>query len=95
MDFEEVLNELSVLKKFHTADKNKDKTIFYRGEDNLNGFLNVTRFDGVVDTFELRLISLMSLSKWEGLLIHYDSLDGRKLYPYRYNSIRDISVDLR
>ena len=93
MDFDEICEVFSVFKKLHTANQGNDKTIFYKDVGNMNGVMSITNFDGSVDSFKLSLISHMSLSKWDGLLIQYDSLDGRRLYPYRYNVIKEIVVE--
>ena len=94
MDFEEIVEIFGVFKKLHTANEGNDKTIFYKDINNMNGTMVITNFDSSYDIFKLNLISHMSLSKWDGLLIQYDSLDGRKMYPYRYKNIRDIVVEL-
>lgn len=95
MEFKDVVKELGVLKKLHTANQGKNKTIFIKGTDNPNGKLVITRFDGETETYDLHLINLLSLNNWDGLLIHYDSLEGRKLYPYKFKHIREIRVDFR
>lgn len=95
MNFDEITELFEVFKKLHTANQGKDKTIFYKDVSNMNGVMSITNFDGSVDNFKLNLISHMSLSKWDGLLIQYDSLDGRKMYPYKYDIIRDINIDLK
>ena len=95
MDFKEVSEVFTVFKKLHTANQGDDKTVFYRDVKNMNGVMSIVLTDESVDEFKLNLISHMSLSKYDGLLIQYDSLDGRKLYPYRYNVISDIVVDLK
>ena len=95
MNFDEITELFEVFKKLHTANQGNDKTIFYKGVGNMNGVMSITNFDGSVDNFKLSLISHMSLSKWDGLLIQYDSLDGRKMYPYKYDIIRDINIDLK
>lgn len=94
MNFDEVVEIFGVFKKLHTSNVNKDKTIFYRDVKNMNGKMSIKLFDDKVDVFKLDLISHMSLSSWDGLLIQYDSLDGRKLYPYRLNNVKDIIIDL-
>ena len=95
MNFKEVSDELSVLRKFHTCN-GKDKTVFYRGLDNVDGELRVKTFlNSEFDVFELKNISLLSLSRNDGLLIHYDTFDGRKLYPYRFMNIESVNVSLR
>lgn len=94
MNFDEITELFEVFKKLHTANQGNDKTIFYKDVSNMNGVMSITNFDGSVDNFKLSLISHMSLSKWDGLLIQYDSLDGRKMYPYRYDNIREITVEL-
>lgn len=90
MDYDKLIEELKVLKKFHTADKGKEETVFYRGKDNPNGVLKVND-----DVFNLENINLLSLSRKYGVLIHYDTPKGRKLYPYEHNNIYDVSVRLR
>ena len=95
MDFKEISEKFEVYKKLHTANQGDDKTIFYKEVSKMNGTMSITKFDDTVDVFKLSLISHMSLSKWDGLLIQYDSLDGRKLYPYRYNIIKEINIELK
>lgn len=95
MNFNEITKLFEVFKKLHTANQGNDKTIFYKDVSNMNGVMSITNFDGSVDNFKLSLISHMSLSKWDGLLIQYDSLDGRKMYPYKYDIIREINIDLK
>ena len=95
MDFDSIVEIFEVFKKLHTANQGKDKTIFYRDVNNMHGMMVITKFDGSMDVFKLELISHMSLNNFDGLLIQYDSLDGRKLYPYRYLNIKDIEVDLK
>lgn len=92
MEFDELVEIFSVFKKLHTSNVPNDKTIFYRDVKSMNGVMNITNFDGSVDSFKLSLISHMSLSSWDGLLIQYDSLDGRKMYPYRLMNVRDVGV---
>lgn len=92
MEFEELVEIFSVFKKLHTSTVDKDKTIFYRDMNTRKGVMSITNFDGVVDNFKLELISHMSLSSWDGLLIQYDSLDGRKMYPYRLMNVREVGV---
>lgn len=94
MDFDDVCDVFVVFKKLHTANQGNDKTIFYKDVGSMNGVMCITGFDGSVDEFDLSLISHMSLSKWDGLLIQYDSLDGRKLFPFKYRNIKEISVNL-
>ena len=93
MEFEELVETFGVLRKLHTSTVGKDKTIFYRDLNTRKGVMSITNFDGQVDNFKLELISHMSLSSWDGLLIQYDSLDGRKMYPYRLMNIRDVVVE--
>lgn len=95
MEFEEVEEIFEVFKKLHTANQGNDKTIFYKDVKSMHGTMVITKFDETYDIFKLELVSHMSLSKWDGLLIQYDSLDGRKMYPYRYNSIKGITVELK
>ena len=92
MEFEELVEVFSVFKKLHTSVVDKDKTIFYRDLNARKGVMSITNFDGTVDNFKLELISHMSLSSWDGLLVQYDSLDGRKMYPYRLRNIREVGV---
>ena len=92
MEFEELVESFSVFRKLHTSEVGRDKTIFYRDLNNRRGVMNITNFDGVVDSFKLELISHMSLSSWDGLLIQYDSLDGRKMYPYRLMNVRGVEI---
>ena len=94
MDFKEVSSELEVLRKFHTSN-GKDKVVFYRGVDNNDGELVVKTYTGVDDFFNLRSISLLSLSRVDGLLIHYDTPSGRKLYPYRFGNLERVTVSLK
>ena len=94
MDFDELCEIFSVFKKLHTANDGNDKTIFYKDINSMNGTMVITNFDNSYDIFKLSLISHMSLSKWDGLLIQYDSLDGKKMYPYKYKNITDIVVEL-
>lgn len=94
MEFNEVTEIFEVFKKLHTANQGKDKTIFYRDVKNMHGTMTITNFDESKDTFKLELISHMSLNNYDGLLIQYDSLDGRKMYPYRYINIKDIDIKL-
>ena len=94
MEFDEICDIFSVFKKLHTANQSKDKTIFYKNVNSMNGIMKVTKFDDAVDMFKLELISHMSLNNYDGLLIQYDSLDGRKMYPYRFNTIQDIKIEL-
>ena len=92
MEFDEVVEIFGVFKKLHTSNMPNDKTIFYRDVKNMHGVMSITNFDGSMDNFKLSLISHMSLSSWDGLLIQYDSLDGRKMYPYRLMNVRNIDV---
>lgn len=93
MEFEELVETFGVLRKLHTSTVNNDKTIFYRDLNTRKGVMSITKFDGEVDYFKLELISHMSLSSWDGLLIQYDSLDGRKMYPYRLRNVRDVVIE--
>lgn len=94
MDFDDICEVFSVFKKLHTANQGKDKTIFYKDVKNLNGVMTIAKFGDTYDIFKLNLISHMSLNNYDGLLIQYDSLDGRKLYPYRLMNIKEIIVEL-
>ena len=94
MEFNDIIELFSVFKKLYTSKLDNDKTIFYRDVNNVHGKMRITRFDGGVDVFKLELVSHMSLSSWEGLLVQYDSLDGRKMFPYRLLNIRNIELDL-
>lgn len=94
MEFEEIVEIFGVFKKLHTSNAPNDKTIFYRDVRNMHGVMEVTNFDESIDKFDLSLISHMSLSSWDGLLIQYDSLDGRKMYPYRLMNVKDIEIKL-
>lgn len=89
MEFEEIIGIFSVFKKLHTSREPNDETIFYRDIKNMNGTMTINHSD----VFKLNLISHMSLSSYDGLLIQYDSLDGRKMYPYRLINIQDIKVE--
>lgn len=93
MDFEEVVEIFGVFKKLHTSNVQNDKTIFYRDVKNMKGNMSLFLFDDNVDSFKLELISHMSLSSYDGLLIQYDTLDGRKMYPYRLMNIKNISIE--
>ncbi len=93
MNFKEILEEFKVLRKFHTSDKDKDTTIFFRGKDNLGGSLVIVSSDKEC-VFDLEKISLMSLSKHYGLLIHYDDFDNRRVCPYRFDDIIKINVNM-
>lgn len=93
MEFEELVETFGVLRKLHTSTVHNDKTIFYRDLNSKKGVMSITNFDGQVDNFKLELISHMSLSSWDGLLIQYDSLDGRKMYPYRLRNVRDVVIE--
>ena len=93
MKFEDIVEVFGVFKKLHTSNVSNDKTIFYRDVKNMKGIMSVTLFDDTVDVFKLDLISHMSLSSYDGLLVQYDSLDGRKMYPYRLMNIKSISVE--
>lgn len=95
MDFEETVELFGVFKKLHTSNVPNDKTIFYRDVKNMNGVMNITLSDDTMDSFKLGLISHMSLSSYDGLLIQYDTLDGRRMYPYRLMNIKEISIDLK
>lgn len=95
MDFEELVEIFGVFKKLHTSNVPKDKIIFYRDVRNMKGLMKIVKFDGTVDEFKLNLISHMSLSSYDGLLIQYDSLDGRRMFPYRLINIKDISIELQ
>ena len=92
MDFEEVVEIFGVFKKLHTSNVSNDKTIFYRDVNSLKGTMSIVLFDDTVDSFKLDLISHMSLSSYDGLLIQYDSLDGRKMFPYRLMNVKSIGV---
>ena len=94
MDFEDVETELSVFKKLHTAYKHINKTVFYDMSKNPRGKMIITRYNGLDDVFDMKLINHMSLNRYDGLLIQYDSLDGRKMFPYRFNDIKDIVFEL-
>ena len=94
MEFNEVVETFEVFKKLHTSNQGKDKTIFYKDIKNMHGTMTITNLDESKDTFKLKLISHMSLNNYDGLLIQYDSLDGRKMYPYRYINIKDIDIRL-
>lgn len=95
MEFDEIVEMFGVFRKLHTANQGKDKTIFYRDVNSMHGTMAITKFDGEKDIFKLEFISHMSLNNYDGLLIQYDSLDGRKMYPYRYINIREINIDLK
>ena len=94
MDFEDVVEVFGVFKKLHTSNVPTDKVIFYRDVGNMHGLLKIVNFDDSVDEFKLGLISHMSLSSYDGLLIQYDGLDGRRMYPYRLINIKDIEIKL-
>ena len=93
MEFEEVVEVFTVFKKLHTSNFPKDKTIFYRDVNNMKGKMYIYLFEDKVDVFKLDLISHMSLSSYDGLLIQYDSLNGSKRYPYRLINIKEIIID--
>lgn len=93
MEFKEIVEIFTVFKKLHTSREPKDETIFYRDVNNLNGTMTITQRDGDSETFKLNLISHMSLSSYDGLLIQYDTLDGRKMYPYRLLNIKTIIIN--
>lgn len=93
MEFKDIIEIFSVFKKLHTSREINDETIFYKDIKNMNGTMIITKFDNSFDVFKLNLISHMSLSSYDGLLIQYDSLDGRKMYPYRLMNIKDIKVE--
>ncbi len=93
MEFKDIIEIFSVFKKLHTSRESNDETIFYKDIKNMNGTMIITKFDNSFDVFKLNLISHMSLSSYDGLLIQYDSLDGRKMYPYRLMNIKDIKVE--
>lgn len=95
MEFNDIVDVFTVFKKLHTANKGDDKTIFYKEIKNKKGTLTITRADGLDDVFKTELISHMSLNNYDGLLIQYDSLDGRKLYPYPLNNIKNVGVNLK
>lgn len=92
MEFEELVETFSVLRKLHTSTVHNDKTIFYRDLNSKKGVMSITNFDGQVDNFKLELISHMSLSSWDGLLVQYDTLNGRKMFPYRLMNIRNVEI---
>lgn len=92
MEFEELVEIFGVFKKLHTSTVDRDKTIFYRDVRNMHGVLSITNFDGSIDNFKLGLISHMSLSSWDGLLVQYDTLNGRKMFPYRLMNIRNVEI---
>ena len=92
MKFEDLVETFGVLKKLHTSNVDRDKIIFYRDFANKKGVMKITLIGGGVDTFRLELISHMSLSSWDGLLVQYDTLDGRKMFPYRLLNIKDVSI---
>lgn len=94
MDFDEIIEQFEVFKKLHTANQGKDKTIFYNDVKNTKGTMTVTKYDNTEDIFKLELISHMSINNYDGLLIQYDTLDGRKMYPYKYNNITSINIKL-
>ena len=93
MEFKDIIEIFSVFKKLHTSREINDETIFYKDIKNMNGTMIITKFDNSFDVFKLNLISHMSLSSYDGLLIQYDSLDGRKMYPYRLMNIKEIKVE--
>ena len=95
MDFEEVVELFGVFKKLHTSNVPNDKIIFYRDVGNMKGLMKIVKFDDTIDEFKLELISHMSLSSYDGLLIQYDTLDGRRMYPYRLMNIKEINIDLK
>lgn len=92
MEFEELVETFGVLRKLHTSTVHNDKTIFYRDLNSKKGVMSITNFDGQVDNFKLELISHMSLSSWDGLLVQYDTLNGRKMFPYRLMNIRNVEI---
>lgn len=92
MEFEELVETFGVLRKLHTSTVHNDKTIFYRDMNTRKGVMSITNFDGQVDNFKLELISHMSLSSWDGLLVQYDTLNGRKMFPYRLMNIRNVEI---
>ena len=94
MNYNEIVEIFEIFKKLHTANQGKDKTIFYKEINNMHGLMTITNFDNSFDIFKLELISHMSLNNYDGLLIQYDSLDGRKLYPYKYQNILNIEIEL-
>ena len=95
MDFEELIEIFGVFKKLHTSNVPNDKIIFYRDVNNMKGTMSILLSNDKKDTFKLNLISHMSLSSYDGLLIQYDTLDGRRMYPYRLMNIKEINIDLR
>lgn len=94
MDFKMVLDKLSVLRKFHTCNE-KNRIVFYRGVDNLDGLLRFKLYVDDDKVFDLSRIVLMSVSHFDGVLVHYDTPSGRCLYPFRYNDIEDVIVELK
>ena len=95
MEFDELTDIFGVFKKLHTANNGNDKTIFYKDLKNKKGIMSIVKYDNDIDIFKTELISHMSLNNWDGLLIQYDSLDGRKLYPYKLDNIKSIAIDLK
>ena len=95
MEFKEVAETFTVFKKLHTANNGNDRTIFYKDLKSKKGVMDIVKFDDTIDIFKTELISHMSLNNWDGLLIQYDSLDGRKLYPYKLDNIKNIAIELK
>lgn len=89
------MEKLGVLRKFHTSNQYRDKITFYRGQDNNNGTLTITRCNGLDDVYDLRTIELLSLSTKDGVVVHYDTKDNRSVHPYRFNDILDVEVNIR
>ena len=94
MEFEEVETKLGVFKKLHTAYKHINKTVFYDMSKNPQGKMIITRYNDLDDVFDMELISHMSLNRYDGLLVQYDQLSGRKMFPYKFNDIKSIEFEL-
>lgn len=90
MNFEELVEKMSIIKKLHTARDGNNRTIFYKKPFSAKSITIIT-FDKT-KTFDLENVNLLSLSH-EGLLLQYVVADKYKMYPYPINIIKDVIVN--
>lgn len=90
MNFEELVEKMSIIKKLHTAREEHNKTIFYKKPYSAKSITIIT-FDKT-KSFDLEKVNLLSVSH-EGLLLQYVVADKYRMYPYPITIIKDVIVN--
>lgn len=87
MNFDDLSDKLSVLKKLHVSKSKNEVVVFYKKPYNANCLL-VWIDDVHAIRFDLEDVSLLSLNSKYGLLVQYIG----KIYPFKFSSIVNLEV---